>query len=235
MASGFTTHDPRFSQLLGPNPTLELLIEHNAYPFAHEAGVYFDDTKELFITSNQFSKTSSNQKKERGIQITKISLGSSPPTREEIPSHEIPMANGGVNYKDGILFCSQGGGPANLPSGLYHMSRHAPYPVTPILTSFYRRSYNSVNDVVVHPTDGSIWFTDPTYGYMQGFRSKPELPNQVYRFDPETKSVRAVADGFGMPNGICFGLGSEPKVVYVTDTARVVGDGGVDGSRPASM
>ncbi|KAH7357201.1 gluconolactonase precursor [Rhexocercosporidium sp. MPI-PUGE-AT-0058] len=235
MASAFTTHSPRFSTLIGPKPTLQLLLSRKPHPFAHEAGVFFADNNTLFITSNIYNEPLKNN--ERCVQINKISLGSdesgSGPTWEEIPSHDIPMANGGVNYKDGILFCSQGS--TNTPSGLYHMEREEPYTVTPILTSFYGRPFNSVNDVVVHPKDGSIWFTDPTYGFMQGFKNKPELPSMVYRFDPVTKGVRAVADGFGMPSGICFGPGDEPKVVYVTDTEKVRGDGAVDGGGRASI
>jgi gluconolactonase len=30
------------------------------------------------------------------------------------------------------------------------------------------------------------------------------MPNQVYRFDPDTGTVRVVADGFDRPNGIAF-------------------------------
>ena len=39
---------------------------------------------------------------------------------------------------------------------------------------------NSPNDVVVRG-DGTVWFTDPTYGYLQGFRPAPRLGDFVYR------------------------------------------------------
>jgi gluconolactonase len=226
--SAFLLHDEQFRQLTGPTPTLELLLEHTEYPFAHEAGVFFSDSNELFITSNSFS----DSRGQKRIQISKISLGdgSQKPTREEVPSHDVPMANGGVNYKNGILFCAQGIG--NQPSGLYHMSRTLPYASEAVITSFYGREFNSTNDVVVH-SDGSIWFTDPIYGYEQGYRPKPNLPNQVYRFDPETKSIRAMADGFGRPNGISFS--PDERTVYITDTDWIHGDGSRDGMRPSSM
>ncbi|KAG5912665.1 hypothetical protein E4U42_002019, partial [Claviceps africana] len=82
-----------------------------------------------------------------------------------------------------------------------------------------------VNDVVVH-SDGSIWFTDPIYGFDAGFRSRPRLPRQVYRFDPARGSVRAVADGFGRPNGICFS--PDERIVYVTVTDWIHRDGTTD-------
>jgi gluconolactonase len=42
------------------------------------------------------------------------------------------------------------------------------------------------------------------YGYLNWFRSAPLMPNQVYRFDPISGSVRVVADGFNKCNGIAF-------------------------------
>src|SRR5206468_7837 len=85
--------------------------------------------------------------------------------------------------------------------------------------------FNSVNDVVVHPEDGSIWFTDPCYGHHQGIRNKPVLPNQVYRYDVKTSSIRAVADGFTRPNGLCFS--PDLKTLYVTDTGSIHGSSDV--------
>jgi gluconolactonase len=226
--SNFVTHDDRFRHLTGQSPTLELLIEHNEYPFAHEAGVFFSNSNELFITSNQFITA----EKERCIQISKISLGdgTDKPKWEEIQFHGVPMANGGVNYKEGILFCAQGN--MSEPSGLYYMPPEPPYKSELVVSSFYGREFNSVNDVVIH-SDGSIWFTDPIYGFEQGYRPKPNLPNQVYRYDPRTKNIRAMADGFGRPNGICFS--PDEKIVYITDTDWIHGDGSTNGMRPSSM
>jgi len=92
----------------------------------------------------------------------------------------------------------------------------------PLVTNFYGREFNSVNDVVV-AKDGCIWFTDPSYGSEQGFRPKPKLPNHVYRFNPGTGDLRVMADGLGMPNGICFSPNQD--IVYLTDTDVVHSDG----------
>ena len=42
------------------------------------------------------------------------------------------------------------------------------------------------------------------YAFLLQFRPAPLLPNQVYRFDPITGSVRVVADGFYRSDGIAF-------------------------------
>jgi gluconolactonase len=226
-ASPFKAFDDRFHILLGSIPTLELLLENDQYPFAHEAGVFLPSTNELFITSNHFFKES-----QRCVQISKVTLGNgaSGISCEEVPSNKIAMANGGVNHENGILFCAQGS--LTQPSGLYHMSSTPPYKSQLLISEFYGRPFNSVNDVVVH-SDGSIWFTDPEYGFHQGHRPKPDLPNQVYRYDVEKKSIRAMADGFGRPNGICFS--PNEKMVYVTDTDWIHRPGDTDGTRASTM
>ena len=70
-----------------------------------------------------------------------------------------------------------------------------------LLNNYHGRQFNSLNDVAVNPRNNHIYFTDVTYGERQDFRPKPRLPNQVYRFNMETKAVTVVADSFDMCNG----------------------------------
>lgn len=216
-----------FRDILGQEPSLQLLLQIDEFPFAHEAGVFLPEANELFVTSNQFK----DHVGEKRVQISKISLGGDarPVKLENIECDIIHMANGGVNYQDGILICAQGS--ATRPSGLFKLHTTYPYETEPVVTSYMGRPFNAVNDVVVH-RDGSVWFTDPSYGHDQGYRPKPSLPNAVYRYDPATESIRAVADALGRPNGICFS--PDYSTVYITDTDQVRGQS-VDYGRAASM
>jgi gluconolactonase len=78
---------------------------------------------------------------------------------------------------------------------------------------------NSPNDVVVR-SDGSIWFTDPSYGIdhdYEGLRQEGELDGcHVYRVDPGTAEVTRVADDFVRPNGLAFS--NDESQLYVVDT-----------------
>jgi gluconolactonase len=74
--------------------------------------------------------------------------------------------------------------------------------------------FNSPNDVVVK-SDGTIWFTDPSYGWLQGFRPAPERRDAVHRFDRRTGVVTEVAASFDKPNGLCFSPGE--RTLYVAD------------------
>lgn len=73
--------------------------------------------------------------------------------------------------------------------------------LTVILDNFFGRQFNSLNDASINPRNGEIYFTDPTYGYVQDFRPPPGLPKQVWRFNEATGAVAIAADGFNMPNG----------------------------------
>ncbi|KAH3913916.1 hypothetical protein HBH56_096020 [Parastagonospora nodorum] len=225
-------YDDSAKAILGDEPKLDLLCEETERPFAHEAGVYIPEDNSLWITSNQYPHP---ETKRPHIHISRVQLPSSTDSTEavhaEIDASNIPLPNGGVNYKNGILFCAQG--TLDTPGGIAFMPLNPPttsdkYEAKLLISDFHGRPFNSPNDVVVH-SDGSIWFTDPIYGWEQGIRPRPRLPSQVYRYDPATGGIRAVADGFERPNGICFS--PDEKTVYITDTDWIHGDGSTDDMR----
>ena len=104
--------------------------------------------------------------------------------------------------------------------------------VETLVDSYEGKPLNSPNDVIVK-RDGSIWFTDPSYGYLQGFRPPPELPDAVYRYaDGE---LTMVADGFDKPNGLAFS--PDEDVLYVGDNGapqRILAFDVIDGRRLAN-
>jgi len=89
------------------------------------------------------------------------------------------------------------------------------------------RRLNSPNDVVVK-SDGSIWFSDPSYGIdsdYEGDASPSEVgARNVYRFDPADGRLSVVADDFVQPNGLAFS--PDESLLYVADTGLThVADG----------
>ena len=77
------------------------------------------------------------------------------------------------------------------------------------------RRLNSPNDVVVK-SDGTIWFTDPTFGingYYEGHQAASETPPAVYRLDPASGELSVVADDVPGPNGLAFS--PDEAVLYV--------------------
>ena len=91
--------------------------------------------------------------------------------------------------------------------------------VTTIAERFEGKRLNSPNDVVVHPADGSIWFTDPTYGIggnYEGNQATPESKQAVYRVDAQSGAIAKVTDEVNQPNGLAFS--PDQKKLYVGDT-----------------
>ncbi|MCP5537175.1 MAG: SMP-30/gluconolactonase/LRE family protein [Akkermansiaceae bacterium] len=88
--------------------------------------------------------------------------------------------------------------------------------ITVLADKFEGKKFNSPNDLAIK-SDGTIWFTDPSYG----LNGKPgEIPGRwVFRLDPRTKNVTVVYKGFDMPNGIAFS--PDEKRLYIADTGRV--------------
>ena len=78
---------------------------------------------------------------------------------------------------------------------------------------------NSPNDVIVK-SDGSVWFTDPSYGIdsdYEGHAAPHETDGcHVWRLDPESGRLTAVATDFQQPNGLAFS--PDEQLLYVADT-----------------
>ena len=79
--------------------------------------------------------------------------------------------------------------------------------VTTIVDNYKGIPFNGTNDLCIH-TDGSIYFTDPTFMPKQlGF-------NGVYRVTPDGKQLDLLTDDAGsFPNGIAFS--PDEKTLYV--------------------
>ena len=94
--------------------------------------------------------------------------------------------------------------------------------VTTLASSHAGRRLNSPNDVVV-ARDGSMWFSDPTYGILsdyEGYQATPEQDaNAVYRISPGGGEPARVASGFVQPNGLAFS--PDERVLYVAESGRI--------------
>ena len=119
-------------------------------------------------------------------------------------------ANGNTRDRQGrLLTCEHGG---------RRVSRTEPDGrVVDLVSTYEGKRLNSPNDIVCK-SDGSVWFTDPTFGILgwyEGSKAEPELPMNVYRWDPSGK-VTVVAEGINQPNGLAFS--PDEKILYIVES-----------------
>ena len=90
-----------------------------------------------------------------------------------------------------------------------------------LASHFEGQELNSPNDIVVGK-DGSIYFTDPTYGRMPvyGVERQTQLGFQgVYRIATDgTLKLMVEKSLFTQPNGLCFS--PDERLLYVNDTEQ---------------
>ena len=99
--------------------------------------------------------------------------------------------------------------------------------ITVLADRFEAKRFNSPNDVVAK-ADGTIWFTDPSYGIdtdYEGFKGESEIGgDHVYRLDPRDGRLTIVADDFVRPNGLAFS--PDERRLYIADSGGSAFDDG---------
>jgi gluconolactonase len=117
-------------------------------------------------------------------------------------------ANGNFYAADGTLYtCEHGGRRVSVQPGNGK--------VEVLVDRYQGKLFNSPNDIAVK-RDGTVWFTDPTYG-LAG-RPQEQATNNVYCYDPKTHELRAVASDFEQPNGLCFS--PDETHLYIADSGQ---------------
>ena len=126
-----------------------------------------------------------------------------------------PSANANGNTRDRqgrLVTCEHG---SRRVSRTEHDGR-----VVTLADSFQGKRLNSPNDVVCK-SDGSIWFTDPSFGILgwyEGAKAEPELPTNVYRADA-TGEISVAMEGINQPNGLAFS--PDESILYVVESRSV--------------
>jgi gluconolactonase len=178
---------------------------------AHEGPVYAADEHALYFTTLP---------RDVRVDIKRLDLDTG---EVGIVRADANMANGMTLASDGrLIVCEQG--TLDSPARISAVDRF-----TGATETLVEGSLSSPNDVVVR-SDGTIWFTDPSYGYLQGFRPPPLRGDSVYRFDPATSDLAVVASDFDKPNGLAFS--PDESVLYVGDSGANHEPGTFDPRRP---
>jgi gluconolactonase len=204
--AAFIAHRDGFHAVAGPDRRRTLLIETNA----HEGPVYVAPEHALYFTTVP-------EPGPRNIAIMRLRLDGAafPFAAKALETVRRPsnMANGMTLDRDGrLLVCEQGSREAPARIGRLDLGAGS---AETVVADWRGNRFNSPNDVVVK-SDRTVWFTDPDYGHLQGFKGAPEVGAYVYRHDPAAGETTVVADSFDKPNGLAFS--PDESVLYITDS-----------------
>jgi gluconolactonase len=210
-APGFVVHAREFERVLGPDPRIVEVIATDA----HEGPVYAADEDALYFTtvprrSGHLDLTLPL------VSVRRLALDGRrfPLEQHRLTTLRAPAnaANGMTMDREGrLVMCEQGS--FLEPAAITRLDRRTGA-IESLVDGAGGLPLNSPNDVVV-TRDGAIWFTDPSYGYQQGFRPEPAAADLVYRYDRAGRRLDVVADGFDKPNGLAFSPAED--VLYVSD------------------
>lgn len=96
----------------------------------------------------------------------------------------------------------------------------APYVPEVLVDRFGTLRLNSPNDVI-EKSDGTLWFTDPSYGIKrpdEGHAGEEEYGDRyVFRFDPADGSLHPVVIDIEAPNGLAFS--PDESILYISDSS----------------
>lgn len=122
-------------------------------------------------------------------------------------------ANGATRDRQGRIIHCEHGGRRVVRTELDGL-------VVSIAERFEGKRLNSPNDVVCK-SDGSIWFTDPSFGILgwyEGSKATQELPTHVYRLGVDG-GLEVVAEGINQPNGLAFS--PDESILYIVESRAI--------------
>ena len=194
MTEGIEIYDDRLKDLLHPDATLQKLTDGAVHG---EGPVYFHEDDSV-IWSDAHDNRLLRWSPTEGNSVIRQ------------PSHYLSG-----NYRDlegRLVSCSQG------QRAIIRREHNGQWQV--LVDRYQGKRLNSPNDLVVK-SDGTIWFTDPTFGITheeQGYGGEQEQAGDfVYRFDPATGDIDAVIKEMEKPNGLAFS--PDESLLYVSDTS----------------
>jgi gluconolactonase len=225
-SADFEVHDAAFASVMGDVARLVKVANTDA----HEGPVYVPSEDALYFTTvPRPSGVATHGSPEVAIKRLALDGTRFPLTgeREAVVRTRANGANGMSLGHDGrLVVCEQG--TTNTAARISALDTGTGHTET-IVSGWGALPLNSPNDVVVR-ADGTLWFTDPSYGHLQGFKSAPVVGDRVYRYDPCTQTATWVIDDFDKPNGLAFSpCGS---VLYVGDSGANHEPGTFEPTRP---
>src|SRR5438874_1557735 len=165
----FVAHAPEFAGVVGEQPRLIKVVDTNA----HEGPVYVAQEDALYFTSVP-RVIDAPAPGSRSVAVRRLQLQGDqfPRSPDDVSTVREPanMANSmALDHAGRLLVCEQG---TRFEHGRISWLEPRTGCAQTVVDAWQGLRLNSPNDVV-QKRDGTIWFTDPSYGFLQGFKDQP--------------------------------------------------------------
>lgn len=218
-AAPYTIFDDEFLDIIGQNAsTPQLIASRPGDDFAYEAGVWVPERNEVWLTTATVQGST---------HINVLDLSTNTVSRLNGTSEPVINPNGGYYWR-GKVYIGTFPGPrgSNIPPAGVISIDVKTLEVETILNSYFGVPLLGVDDLVwttaISPEGRNksyLFLTDLNFAYLAygvANASKPQLPANVYRFDPDEQTLLPVISRNELnPNGIR--VSPDGRTLYVTD------------------
>jgi gluconolactonase len=204
--STFIAYDQEFIDLFGPEPKLDP-VTSSSVPFADEMGVWVWDHNQVWMASSAVNGTTY-------VSVLDLSTGNVSVLNSSI---DVLNPNGG-GYHNGLVYIA-GDGNETVPPSIYQVNPSTGE-TSVIVNSYFGLRFGGPNDLTWAERGGKsyMFFTDDPLSAIYNGGDLPQVPDAVWRFDPQAKTLLPVIDRTDVlvPNGIRVNANS--TLLFVTDT-----------------
>ncbi|KAM6477382.1 hypothetical protein HDV62DRAFT_372886 [Trichoderma sp. SZMC 28011] len=195
--ANFVIYDAEFKDILGKNPTLELVAQDDEV-VAYEGGLWVADRDEVWMTSSVvvYNRT----------WISILKLKDNTIHTPSFHGDDFVTPNGGYYFNGTAYFGTVGN--VTSPAGVVGINPRTKE-VTTVVNSYFGLNFNFIDDVAWTRRCGKnyMFFTD--YGTPAVFpgvanKGKLQIANAVWRFDPQDATLMPVIlrSEVAAPNGV---------------------------------
>jgi gluconolactonase len=202
----FIAYDQEFIDLLGSGAKLDL-VASSTVPFADEMGVWVWDHNQVWMASSSVNGISY-------VSVLDLSTGKVSTLNSSV---DVLNPNGG-GYHNGLVYIA-GDGNQTIPPSIYQVDPTNGN-TSVIINSYFGLRFGGPNDLTWAERNGKsyMFFTDDPLSVIYNGGDSPQVPDAVWRFDPQGKTLLPVIDRTDVlvPNGIRVNANS--TLLFVTDT-----------------
>lgn len=212
--ASFISYDPEFDAILGSNPIVSTIASSNT-SFAFEAGIWVPELNQIWFTAFRNPIPG---------YLSILDLNTSTIFRPSLTGSAsyIPINPNGGYYHSNLVYLTSFGNTTTSPAIV--SINITTYETKEVINSFYGLPLNGPDDVTVaisRSTSELCLFYSDFYFAAEGLEgtwaAPQQLPNAVYRFLPDRKSLTMAISPLDVqtPNGLA--VDKNNTVLYITD------------------